>query len=133
MNSIFSRIIRGEIPCHTIAEDEQFMAFLDISPIAEGHTLVIPKAEVDHILDLDPNLAAGLMVFAQNVGKAIHTISGKARMGMVVAGFEVPHVHIHLVPINSEEELSFNQPRLGMTDAQLGRLAASIREAYHQA
>jgi histidine triad (HIT) family protein len=132
MASIFSRIVSGEIPCNEIASTDDFMAFLDISPLAEGHTLVIPKVEVDHILDVQPDVAAGLMVFAQKVGKAIHQVSGKARMGMVVAGFEVPHAHIHLIPINDEEELNFNQPRIGMTDGQFKQMAERIREAYQK-
>lgn len=130
MSSVFSRIVKGEIPCHKIAENDKYLAFLDISPLAEGHTLVIPKEEVDHIIDLDPELAAGLMVFAQKVGKALHTVFGKSRIGMMVAGFEVPHVHIHVVPINSEEELSFDRPRLGVTGQHLALLAEDIRKAY---
>ncbi len=132
MASIFSRIVSGEIPCHEIASTDDFMAFLDISPLAEGHTLVIPKKEVDHILDLDPELAAGLMVFSQKVGKAIHAVSGKARVGFVVAGFEVPHAHVHLIPINHEEELNFNQPRIGMADGQFKQIAERIRVAFKQ-
>lgn len=132
MASIFSRIVSGEIPCHEIASTDDFMAFLDISPLAEGHTLAIPKVEVDHFLDLDPDLAAGLMVFAQKVGKAIHSVSGKSRIGVVVAGFEVPHAHVHLIPINHEEELNFNQPRIGMPDGQFKQIAERIRQAYQE-
>jgi histidine triad (HIT) family protein len=107
MASIFTRIIRGEIPCEKIAEDERFIAFLDIRPIAPGHTLVIPKEERDHLFDYDSNYLSQALPFAKPIAQAIQSVTGRSRVGLLVAGFEVPHAHIHLVPIDQEGDLSF--------------------------
>lgn len=107
MASIFTKIIDGEIPCYKVAETEDFVAFLDINPNAKGHTLCIPKKEVDKIFDLDESTYNGLMMFSRNVGKAIEKAIDCKRVGMTVIGLEVPHVHVHLIPLNSMEDARF--------------------------
>ena len=107
MPSIFSKIVKGEIPCHKVMEDEHYLAFLDIRPINQGHTLVIPKTEIDYIFDLDQNLLSGLMLFAQKVAVKIKRSVECQRVGIMVAGLEVPHAHVHLIPINSVSDLNF--------------------------
>ena len=107
MSSIFTRIIQGEIPCHKVREDARFLAFLDIRPIHEGHTLVVPKMEVDYLFDLDDDWLAGLMTFAKPVAKAIEAVVPCKRVGVVVAGIEVPHAHVHLIPFSEIGQLSF--------------------------
>ena len=107
MASIFTKIIDGEIPCYKVAETEDFLAFLDINPNAKGHTLCIPKKEVDKIFDLDESTYNGLMMFSRNVGKAIEKAIDCKRVGMTVIGLEVPHVHVHLIPLNSMEDARF--------------------------
>lgn len=108
MASIFSRIVAGEIPCYKVAEDENYFAFLDISPVAKGHTLVIPKQEVDYIFDLDDETYVGLTRFAKRVAKAIEKAIPCKRVGVAVMGLEVPHTHIHLIPINKEADMNFS-------------------------
>ena len=110
MPSIFSRIVKGEIPCWKIAEDEDYLAFLDINPLTEGHTLVIPKKEIDYIFDMDDQLLSGMMVFARKVAKAIDIAIDCKRVGIAVVGLEVPHAHIHLIPINTIFDIDFSQP-----------------------
>jgi histidine triad (HIT) family protein len=126
--TIFSKIVAGEIPSYKIAEDENYFAFLDINPLTEGHTLVIPKKEVDYIFDLDADELAGLTVFAQKVAKAIaKTISCK-RVAMIVLGLEVPHTHIHLIPIESEKDANFCKPKLKLSKEEFEDIAKRIRE-----
>ena len=114
MASIFSRIVAGEIPCYKVAEDENYFAFLDISPVAKGHTLVIPKQEVDYIFDLDDETYVGLTRFAKRVAKAIEKAIPCKRVGVAVMGLEVPHTHIYLVPINKEADMNFFRDKLSL-------------------
>ncbi len=129
MASIFTRIVKGEIPCHKIAESEHYLAFLDISPLAKGHTLVIPKEEVDYIFDLDDDVLAGLQVFAKKVARAIETAVPCERIGVAVIGLEVPHAHVHLVPINNVQDINFARPKLEMTAEELAEVAEQIKAA----
>jgi len=126
MPSIFTRIINGELPCHKVAESEDCIAFLDISPIAKGHTLVVPKAEVDRLFDLDDATYASLQLFAKKVSHAIEAVVPCNRIGVAVIGLEVPHAHIHLVPINGVHDLSFANPRVRLSQEELADLAAAI-------
>ncbi len=128
MASIFTKIVNGEIPCHKIAEDDNFFAFLDINPLAKGHTLVIPKQEVDYIFNLDDNTYVGLHQFAKKVAKAIEKSVECKRIGTAVIGLEVPHTHIHLVPINNVGDLSFSNPKLELSNDELAEIAAAIRK-----
>lgn len=130
MASIFSRIVAGEIPSYKIAEDDKFYAFLDINPLAEGHTLVIPKREVDYIFDLEDELYKDLWAFARRVALAIEKVVPCKRMGLTVLGLEVPHAHIHLVPINTVYDIDFKKPKLEMSDQEFKDLAEKIRNAY---
>ncbi len=127
MASIFSEIISGNIPCYKIAEDDKFFAFLDINPLAKGHTLVIPKQEVDYIFNLDDETYVGLHQFAKKVAKAIEKSVPCKRIGTAVIGLEVPHTHIHLVPINNVGDLSFSNPKLNLSSEELAEIAAAIR------
>lgn len=127
MASIFTKIINGEIPCHKIAEDDNYFAFLDINPLALGHTLVIPKQEVDYIFDLDDDVLSGLSVFAKRVAKAIEKTIECKRIGVAVIGIEVPHTHIHLVPLNNIGDLNFSNPKLEVASDKLAEIAANIR------
>ena len=126
MSSIFTKIISGQIPCHKIAEDDRFFAFLDIRPIKPGHTLVIPKQEVDYLFDLDNQLLADLMVFAKPIAKALEQVVPCARVGVMVAGLEVPHAHIHLIPFTAIGDLSFTHAR-AEESARLADLANKVR------
>lgn len=128
MSTIFTKIINGEIPCHKIAEDDKYFAFLDISPLAMGHTLVIPKAEVDYIFDLEDEVLAGLNLFAKRVAKAVEKSVECKRIGVAVIGLEVPHTHIHLVPLNAIGDLNFSNPKLNPAQEDLAEMAARIRE-----
>jgi histidine triad (HIT) family protein len=112
MASIFSKIISGEIPCYKVAENEQFLAFLDISPLAIGHVLVIPKQEIDYIFDMDNESYTGLLLFAKNISKAVRKAIPCKRVGIAVIGLEVPHAHIHLIPLNSVEDINFSRAKL---------------------
>src|ERR1035441_6624510 len=112
MASIFTRIINGEIPCYKVAEDENYFAFLDIFPLAKGHVLVVPKKEVDYIFNLEDDLLAGLTVFAKKAALAIEKSVPCVRVGVAVIGLEVPHAHIHLVPLNHIEDINFSRPKL---------------------
>lgn len=126
MASIFTRIIEREIPAHILREDENYLAFLDVRPIRAGHTLVIPKAEVDDLFDLNEQLMGGLLPFAQPVAKAIQEVTGATRVGMAVVGLEVPHAHIHLVPIDGLHDLDFHRAKPA-DDADLAAMAERIR------
>jgi histidine triad (HIT) family protein len=126
MGSVFSRIVAGEIPCYKVAESEQYLAFLDVQPIAKGHVLVIPKAEVDYIFDMPPAELSGLHLFAQEVARKLKSVVPCKRIGVAVIGLEVPHAHIHLVPMNSIGDLNFSNPRLRFTPEEMEELANSI-------
>lgn len=126
MASIFSRIIAGEIPSYRVAEDEKYYAFLDINPLSEGHTLVVPKREVDYIFDLDEAEYAGLQLFAKRVAAAIEKSVPCKRIGVAVIGLEVPHAHIHLVPISSEADMDFRRKKLSLSPERIAEIASSI-------
>ncbi len=130
MSSIFSKIVAGEIPSYKIAEDENFFAFLDISPMAKGHTLVIPKKEIDYLFDLDDDLLKDMTVFSKKVAKAIEKAIPCKRVGMMVIGMEVPHAHIHLIPINKESDMSLSNQRVKLQQAEFEEIARSIRENF---
>ncbi len=129
MASIFTRIINGEIPCYKVAEDDRYYAFLDISPMAKGHTLVVPKVEVDYLFDLDPQVLAGMAIFAQKVAKGIEAAIPCKRVGVAVLGMEVPHAHIHLVPLNKESDLDFRREKLKLSSEEFQAIAKSIAES----
>ncbi len=126
MPTIFSKIIKGEIPCHKIAEDDNYLAFLDINPLAKGHTLVIPKTEVDYIFDLNDDILAGLNVFSKKIAKAIDQSVECKRVGIAVIGLEVPHAHMHLIPINNISDINFANPKLKFTDQEFADVAKLI-------
>jgi histidine triad (HIT) family protein len=130
MASIFSRIVSGEIPCYKVAETTDFLAFLDINPLAKGHTLVIPKKEVDYIFDVDDDLLAGLTLFAKKVARAVEAVVPCKRIGVAVIGLEVPHAHIHLVPLESIYDIDFKKPKLKFTTEEFLELAAEINREY---
>lgn len=127
MATIFTKIIREEIPGYKIAEDENYYAFLDINPLAEGHTLVVPKKEVDYIFDLDEQDLAGLMVFARKVARRIREAVPCKRIGVAVIGLDVPHAHIHLVPINEGGDLDFSRPKLKLSPEKFKDIQAKIQ------
>lgn len=129
MATIFSKIIAGEIPSYRIHEDERFYAFLDIHPLAEGHTLVVPKVETDYLFDLDENLLGDMMIFARKVALAMDKTMDCKRVGVAVLGLEVPHAHIHLVPINDLHDIEFSKPKLTFTEAEFQATAKKIAEA----
>ena len=129
MSSIFSKIIAGEIPSYKVLEDDRFLAFLDIHPLAEGHTLVIPKAEVDYLFDLEEDLLGDMMVFARKVARAIDRTIDCKRVGVAVLGLEVPHAHIHLVPINDLYDIEFSKPKLKFTEEEFRGTAERISKA----
>ena len=124
--SVFTKIISGEIPSHKIAENENFIAFLDIDPLVMGHVLVVPKTEVDKIFDLSEKYLAGMLVFAQPIAKAIEKTFDCKRCGVSVIGIEVPHCHMHLVPINNANDLNFTRPKLKVTDEELEAVRLKI-------
>ena len=127
MASIFTRIIKGEIPCYKIAEDENYFAFLDIAPLAKGHVLVVPKQEVDYIFNLEDDVLAGLFVFAKNIALAIEKVIECERVGVAVIGLEVPHAHVHLIPLNEVGDINFARPKLKLEQAEMEQIAAEIR------
>lgn len=129
MPSIFSRIINGEIPCYKVAENEKFLAFLDISPLAKGHTLVVPKQETDYLFDLDDKTLADMMLFAKRVAVSIKKVVPCKRIGVAVIGLEVPHAHIHLVPLNQVHDIDFSRPKLNLEKTELLQIADSIARA----
>jgi histidine triad (HIT) family protein len=130
MASIFTRIIQGEIPSYKVAEDEDHLAFLDIRPLRKGHTLVIPKLEVDHLFDLPEELHSNLWKFARKVGRAVHSSMPGERVASVVLGMEVPHAHIHLIPINKESDIRFDRQALQFSEEEFQEIAASIALAF---
>ena len=127
MSSIFSKIVAGEIPCHKIAETENCFAFLDISPLKKGHTLCIPKQEVDYIYDLEDDLLSELTLFTKSVAQAIKTTISCNRIGVAVIGLEVPHAHVHLIPIDHMGDMSFAKPKLKISHEELAKIAENIR------
>jgi histidine triad (HIT) family protein len=129
MSSIFSKIVNGDIPCYKVAEDENFLAFLDANPLVKGHVLVIPKQEVDYIFDLEDDLLAGLNLFAKKVAIKMKRILPCERIGVTVIGLEVPHAHIHLIPINSIADMDFSKPKKKFDSLELENIAKSISEA----
>jgi len=126
MASIFTKIVNGEIPCHKVAEDDNFLAFLDINPLVKGHTLVIPKKETDYIFDIEDRELGEMMVFAKKVAKAIDKTIPCSRVGIAVLGLEVPHAHIHLVPINGIYDIDFSKPKLKLEQDEFLSIAESI-------
>lgn len=127
MASIFTKIINREIPAFIVAEDDHFIAFLDIMPLAKGHLLVVPKKEVDYIFDLDDNLLTGLHLFAKKVARAQKKVIPCERIGLTVIGLEVPHVHIHLIPLNSMDDINFSRPKLQLDEDELTGIAIRIK------
>ncbi len=131
MSSIFTKIINGEIPSYKVVESETCFAFLDINPLAKGHTLVVPKKEVDYIFDVEDELYSDLMLFAKKVGKAIEKVVSCERIGVTVIGLEVPHAHIHLIPINGISDMNFAKPKLALDKDELSELAKRIASEFH--
>jgi histidine triad (HIT) family protein len=129
MASIFTRIIQGEIPSYRIAESDRYLAFLDVFPLVPGHVLVVPKTEVEYLFDLEDEVLAGLLPFARNVAKAIGKVVPCERIGVAVIGLEVPHAHVHLVPLNSIRDIDFSQPKLKLSPEELESMATAIRSA----
>lgn len=128
--SIFSKIIAGETPSYKIAEDENFYSFLDINPVSKGHVLVVPKKEIDYIFNLDDDMLADMMLFSKKVAKAMKKVIDCNRIGVTVMGLEVPHAHIHLIPISSESDMSFQSPKKKLSPEEFNEIATSIREAF---
>ncbi len=126
MGSIFSKIVKGEIPCYKVAEDMDNLAFLDINPLTRGHTLVIPKKEIDYIFDIDDEDYTGLFLFAKKVAKAIDKSIECKRVGIAVVGMEVPHAHIHLVPLEGVYDIDFSKPKLSLSEEEFSQIANSI-------
>lgn len=129
MPTLFSKIVSGEIPAHKVAESIEFLAFLDINPLAHGHVLVIPKKEVDYIFDLDDETYTGLQIFTKIVAEGLKKVVSCKKIGVAVIGLEVPHVHIHLIPMNRVEDMNFSREKLTPTEAELNEMAEKIREA----
>jgi histidine triad (HIT) family protein len=127
MATIFSRIVNGEIPCYKIAENEKCFAFLDINPLAKGHTLVIPKQETDYLFDLEDDLLAELSLFSKKVARAIEKAIPCKRIGVAVLGLEVPHAHMHLVPLQTEADISFSKPKLKLEPTEMEKIAEDIK------
>jgi histidine triad (HIT) family protein len=132
MATIFSKIVNGEIPSYKIAEDVDYYAFLDINPLAKGHTLVIPKKEIDYIFDIDDEVYKGLFAFAKKVAIAIESVIECKRIGLTVIGLEVAHAHIHLIPINSIYDMDFKQPKLKLSNDEFIEIATKIREEFEK-
>lgn len=128
MPTIFTKIVNGEIPSFKIAEDEKYYAFLDINPLAKGHTLVIPKQETDYLFDLNDNILSGLVVFSKKIARAIDKAIECKRVGVAVLGLEVPHAHIHLIPLQSEADISFSNPKLKFSQEEFEQIAEMIRQ-----
>ncbi len=130
MATIFTKIINRAIPAHIVAEDENFIAFLDIMPLVKGHVLVVPKQEVDYIFDMEPDALANLNKFAQTVAKAIDKTIKCTRVGVAVIGLEVPHVHIHLLPMSTMDDVNFSRPKLKLSEEELAEVAETIRKGF---
>lgn len=129
MDTIFTKIIKGDIPCYKIAENDKFFAFLDINPLAKGHTLVVPKLQVDYIFRLDDEMLAEMMIFAKRIASAIEANVPCERIGLAVIGLEVPHTHIHLVPINKVGDLNFANPKCKLSEEEFKEIAAKIAQS----
>ena len=129
MASVFTKIIEREIPAYIIAEDDQYLAFLDINPLKEGHTLVVPKKEVDYVFDLDHQTLAGLFSFSQHVAKAIESVIKCNRIGMTVIGLEVSHAHVHLIPIDEVDDMNFSNMKLAFSKEEMSSIASKIKGA----
>lgn len=129
MATLFSRIVAGEIPAHKVAENDQFLAFLDIMPLKKGHVLVIPKTEVDYIFDVEDKLLGEMMIFAKEVSKKIKATFPCKKVGVAVVGLEVPHAHIHLIPINSIDDMNFANAKLSLSQDELAEIALLLRKA----
>lgn len=132
MPSIFSKIISGEIPAHKVAETENCLAFLDINPLVRGHTLVVPKKEIDYIFDVEDSLLAEMTLFSKQVAHAIGSTIKCKRVGMAVIGLEVPHAHIHLVPLNSMGDINFSNPKIKLSADEMMQTAEQIRQAFQK-
>jgi len=130
MATIFTKIINGEIPSFKIAEDDYFYAFLDINPIAKGHTLVVPKVEIDYIFDINDTILSGMLVFSKKIAKAIEKVVPCKRIGIAVLGLEVPHAHIHLIPINGGNDIDFSKPKLKFTQEEFINLCEKIKQSF---
>jgi histidine triad (HIT) family protein len=128
MATIFTRIINGEIPCYKVAEDDNYFAFLDINPLREGHTLVVPKRETDYIFDLDDRQLSGIILFSKKVAVAIKSVIPCNRIGVAILGLEVPHAHIHLVPMDTMDDINFKRPKLKFTPEEFKETAAKIQK-----
>ena len=133
MPSIFSKIIKPRIPGYIVAENDRYIAFLDIFPLAKGHTLVVPKKEVDYIFDLDDDNFSGMMVFSKGVALAVGKAVPCKRIGMAVVGLEVPHANIHLIPLQAVHDIDFSRPKLKIENAEMAAIAAAIKEQYNAA
>lgn len=131
MATVFSKIINGEIPCYKIAEDNSYFAFLDINPLRAGHTLVVPKIETDYFFDLDDTYLAGMMIFSKKIAVAIKKVIPCNRIGIAVLGLEVPHAHVHLVPMDTMEDINFKNPKLKFTPEEFREIAAKISRMVH--
>lgn len=129
MSSIFTKIIEGSIPSYKVAENDEFFAFLDIQPIVKGHVLVVPKKEIDYIFDIEDDLLGRLIMFAKSVAKKMDRVFDCDRIGMTVIGLEVPHAHIHLMPINGIADMDFNKEKLDLSEEEMKRIASAIQEA----
>jgi histidine triad (HIT) family protein len=132
MATIFTKIINGEIPGYKVAEDDRYYAFLDINPLRAGHTLVVPKQETDYVFDLDDEYLAGLILFSKKVAAAIKSAFPCNRIGIAVLGLEVPHAHVHLVPMDSMEDINFRNPKLKFTPEEFKEIAEKISSNFHQ-
>ncbi len=132
MASIFTKIINGDIPSYKIAETDNYYAFLDINPLAKGHTLVIPKSEIDYLFDLDEELYDGLMAFSKKIARAIDNAMDCERVGMAVVGLEVPHAHIHLIPINHVHDIDFQRPRVQLSEEEFQEIASKITNNFSE-
>jgi len=129
VSSIFSKIIAGEIPAYKVAENDDYLAFLDIFPLQKGHVLVVPKVEVDYIFDLEDDVYSGLMTFAKEVAKKINKVIDCDRIGVTVIGLEVAHAHVHLIPIRQESDMNFSKPKLQLSSEEMEEIALSIKSA----
>lgn len=132
MATIFTKIIQGEIPSYKVAENDKFYAFLDINPLQEGHTLVVPKLEIDYLFDVDDELYIEMWLFAKKLGLAIESVIPCKRIGLIVLGLEVPHAHIHIVPMKQESDLLFNKPRLQLSNEEFVEIANKISLAFQE-
>jgi histidine triad (HIT) family protein len=130
MSTIFSKIVKGEIPCHKIAEDENYLAFLDVSPLADGHTLVIPKVETDYIFDMSDEALAGLHVFSKKVAHAVKAAIPCKKIGVAIIGLEVAHAHVHLIPLQTVQDINFSRPKLSPSQDELKATAEKIRAVF---